>query len=123
MTHLDRLPRLGHVFGAGTRGDNRIVTFEQWSWVASIVAGVVTVIGFPVVVWQLHVGRQQRLDAVRLSTSQVLLAVRDKKTQCHLAYFRQAAVRTFPLVRTGFASFMVAGASCRVPRWPGFLTG
>ena len=50
------------------------MTFEQWSWVASIVAGAVAVVGFPVVVWQLHVGRQQRLDAVRLSTSQVLLA-------------------------------------------------
>jgi hypothetical protein len=44
-------------------------------------------------------------------------------TQCHLAYFRQAAALIFPLVGAGFASFMVAGASCRVPCWPGFLTG
>jgi Rhodopirellula transposase DDE domain len=40
-----------------------------------------------------------------------------------LAYFRQAAVLIFPLVRMGLTSFMVAGASWRVPCWPGFLTG
>jgi len=50
------------------------VTFEHWSWVASIVAGLVAVVGFPVVVWQLYVARRQRADAARLSTSQVLLA-------------------------------------------------
>jgi hypothetical protein len=43
--------------------------------------------------------------------------------QCRLAYFRQATALIFPLVRAGLASFMVAGASCRVPCWPGFLTG
>jgi hypothetical protein len=58
----------------GPRGGYHSVTFEQWSWIASIVAGMVAVIGFPVVVWQLHVGRRQRLEAVRLSTSQVILA-------------------------------------------------
>jgi|SRR5690348_17288409 hypothetical protein len=50
------------------------MTLERWSWIASIVAGGLAIIGFPVVVWQLHVGRKQRRDAVRLSTSQVLLA-------------------------------------------------
>ena len=43
--------------------------------------------------------------------------------QCRLAYFDHAAVRTFVLVRMGLASLMVAGASWRVPCWPGFLTG
>jgi hypothetical protein len=57
----------------------------------------------------LHIGRDKVYELLR--------------TQCHLAYFRQAAVSIFSLVRTGFASFMVAGASCRVPCWPGFLTG
>jgi type II secretory pathway pseudopilin PulG len=50
------------------------VTLEWWSWIASIVAGLLAVIGFPAIVWQLNLGRQQRADAVRLSTSQVLLA-------------------------------------------------
>lgn len=50
------------------------MTLEWWSWIASIAAGLLAIVGFPVVVWQLHVGRQQRADAVRLSTSQVLLA-------------------------------------------------
>jgi type I restriction enzyme R subunit len=43
--------------------------------------------------------------------------------QCRLAYFDHAAVLTFALVRMGLASLMVAGASWRVPCWPGFLTG
>ena len=47
---------------------------EQWSWIASILGGLVALVGFPLVVWQLRVGRQQRSDSVRLSTSQVLLA-------------------------------------------------
>lgn len=50
------------------------MTLERWSWIASIVAGLLAVIGFPAIVWQLYMGRQQRADAVRLSTSQVLLA-------------------------------------------------
>lgn len=58
----------------GNRKEYYAVTFEQWSWIASIVAGLVAAVGFPVVVWQLYIGRQQRADAVRLSTSQVLLA-------------------------------------------------
>ena len=45
------------------------------------------------------------------------------KAQCRLAYFRHAAMPVFALVRTGLASLMVAGASCLVPCWPGFLTG
>ena len=44
-------------------------------------------------------------------------------SQCRLAYFDHAAVLTFALVRMGLASLMVAGASWRVPCWPGFLTG
>jgi hypothetical protein len=43
--------------------------------------------------------------------------------QCRLAYFDHAAVLIFALVRMGLASLMVAGASWRVPCWPGFLTG
>ena len=43
--------------------------------------------------------------------------------QCHLAYFDHAAVLMFCLVRMGLASWMVAGASWRIPCWPGFLTG
>jgi len=50
------------------------MTFEKWSWFFSIVAGVVALIGFPAVWLQLRVPRQQRRDAERLSTSQVLLA-------------------------------------------------
>src|SRR5690349_17992905 len=42
--------------------------------------------------------------------------------QCHLAYFGYAAVLMFSLLMVGLASLMVAGASWRVPCWPGFLT-
>ena len=48
---------------------------------------------------------------------------RANQTQCRLAYFRHAAMPVFVLVRIGLASLMVAGASCLVPCWPGFLTG
>jgi hypothetical protein len=51
-----------------------IMTFEQWSWIASIAGSLIALVAFPMVVWQLHIGQQQRKDAVRLSTSQVLLA-------------------------------------------------
>ena len=44
------------------------------------------------------------------------------KTQCRLAYFDHAAVLMFVLFRAGLRSLMVAGASWRVPCWPGFLT-
>jgi hypothetical protein len=50
------------------------MSLEHWSYVASIVAAVVALIGFPLVFWQLQVARYQRRDAIRLSTSQVLLA-------------------------------------------------
>ena len=40
-----------------------------------------------------------------------------------LRLFDHAAVLIFALVRMGLASWMVAGASWRIPCWPGFLTG
>ena len=40
---------------------------EELSWIAAVV-------GFPLLGWQLFVARSQRRDAIRLSTSQVLLA-------------------------------------------------
>jgi hypothetical protein len=48
--------------------------FENLSWVAAIVAALMAVVGFPLLGWQLFVARSQRQDAIRLSTSQVLLA-------------------------------------------------
>jgi hypothetical protein len=59
----------------GDRRQGRDVTLEQWSWIASIVAGLLALVGFPVVVWQLLLGRKALTNAVQLSTSQVLLAV------------------------------------------------
>jgi hypothetical protein len=47
---------------------------ETLSYIASIVGAVVAVIGFPLLFLQLRVARLQRLDAIRVSTSQVLLA-------------------------------------------------
>ena len=44
------------------------------------------------------------------------------RTQCHLACFSYAAMSVFALVMAGLTSLMVAGASCLVPCWPGFLT-
>src|SRR5436305_34265 len=50
------------------------MSLEQWSYLASIVAAVFAVIAFPVLGWQLWMAFSQRRDAIRLSTSQVLLA-------------------------------------------------
>jgi len=51
------------------------MSLEQWSYIAAIVGALMAVIGFPLLGWQLFIARSQRLDAIRLSTSQVLLAV------------------------------------------------
>jgi hypothetical protein len=50
------------------------MSLEEWSWIAAIVGALFAVVGFPFVAWQLYVARAQREDAIRLSTSQVLLA-------------------------------------------------
>jgi hypothetical protein len=50
------------------------MSLERWSYIASIVGGLIALIGFPLLSWQLLVARSQRRDAIRLSTSQVLLA-------------------------------------------------
>ena len=43
--------------------------------ISAIVAAVVAIIGLPMILLQLRVARQQQLDAIKLSGSQVLLAV------------------------------------------------
>jgi hypothetical protein len=48
--------------------------FEKLSFIAAIVAALMAIVGFPLLGWQLFVARSQRRDAIRLSTSQVLLA-------------------------------------------------
>jgi hypothetical protein len=50
------------------------MSLEKWSWIAAIVGALVALIGFPLLGWQLWIARSQRRDAIRLSTSQVLLA-------------------------------------------------
>jgi hypothetical protein len=50
------------------------MTLEQLSYLAAIAGASASLIGFPVVVWQLFVSRSQQRDAIRLSTSQVLFA-------------------------------------------------
>src|SRR5712671_1791181 len=47
---------------------------ENLSYIASIAALVIALIGFPLLILQLRVTRLQRLDAVRLSMSQALFA-------------------------------------------------
>src|SRR5260370_37076360 len=47
---------------------------EKLSFIAGIVAGLMAIVGLPLRGWQLFVARSQRRDAIRLSTSQVLLA-------------------------------------------------
>lgn len=56
LDHLDREP------------------LEKVSFIAGIVAALMAIVGFPLLGWQLFVARSQRCDAIRLSTSQVLLA-------------------------------------------------
>ncbi|SRR5216684_7668266 len=51
------------------------MSLEEWSWVATIVASLVALLGFPLLGWQLLLARTQRWDAIRLNTSQVLLTV------------------------------------------------
>jgi hypothetical protein len=50
------------------------VTLEDASYIAAIVGAAIALIGFPLLGWQLFLARSQRRDAIRLSTSQVLLA-------------------------------------------------
>jgi hypothetical protein len=47
---------------------------EKLSFIAGIVAALVAIVGFPLLGWPLFAARSQRRDAIRLSTSQVLLA-------------------------------------------------
>jgi hypothetical protein len=47
---------------------------ENLSFICSIVSAAVAVVGFPLLWWQLFVARSQRLDAIRLSAAQILLA-------------------------------------------------
>jgi hypothetical protein len=64
---------------------------ETLSYIASIVGAVVAVVGFPLLYLQLRVARLQRLDAIRVSTSQVLLAA-----DAVLATHGQVAVKLRP---------------------------
>ena len=64
---------------------------EILSYIASIVGAVVAIIGFPLLYRQLRVARLQRRDAIRLSTSQVLLAA-----DAVLATHAQVAVKLRP---------------------------
>ena len=50
------------------------MSLEEWSWIAAIVGALVALVGFPLLGWQLFIARAQREDAIRLSSSQVLLA-------------------------------------------------
>ncbi len=50
------------------------MTLADVSDVAAIVGAIVALFGFPLLGWQLFLARSQRADAIRLSTSQVLLA-------------------------------------------------
>jgi len=50
------------------------MSLEEWSYIAAIVGALVALVGFPLLGWQLFIARSQRRDAIRVSTSQVLLA-------------------------------------------------
>jgi hypothetical protein len=50
------------------------MSLEFWSNIAAIVGAFVSLVGFPLLGWQLFIARSQRREAIRLSTSQVLLA-------------------------------------------------
>jgi hypothetical protein len=50
------------------------MSLESWSYVAAIASAAIAFVGFPLLGWQLVVARWQRQDAIKLSTSQVLLA-------------------------------------------------
>jgi hypothetical protein len=64
---------------------------ENLSYIASIAALVIALIGFPLLILQLRVTRLQRLDAVRLSMSQALFAA-----DAVLATHAEAAVKLRP---------------------------
>ena len=51
------------------------MSLDTLGQISAIVAAAVALIGLPMVLLQLRVARQQQLDAIRLSGSQVLLAV------------------------------------------------
>jgi hypothetical protein len=50
------------------------MSLEKWSWVASIIGGIIALIGLPFVAIQLASARRQQRDAIRLSQAQVLFA-------------------------------------------------
>jgi hypothetical protein len=51
------------------------MSLDQLGQLSAIVAALVAILGFPLIFQQLRVAGQQRLDAIKLSGSQVLLAV------------------------------------------------
>lgn len=51
------------------------MTLDSLGQLSSIVAAVIAILGFPMILLQLRVASQQRQDAIKLSGSQVLLAV------------------------------------------------
>ncbi len=55
--------------------EGKLMSLESLGQISSIVAAVIAIIGFPIVILQLRVASGQRCDAIKLSGSQVLLAV------------------------------------------------
>ena len=51
------------------------MSLENLGQISSIAAAAIAILGFPIVLWQLWVASQQRREAIKLSGSQVLLAV------------------------------------------------
>ncbi len=50
------------------------MSLERWSYIAAVVGSAITLVGFPVLAAQVFLARRQREDAIRLSTTQVMLA-------------------------------------------------
>src|SRR5437016_3555599 len=57
------------------RPGGKSMSLDNLGQISSIVAAVIAILGFPVIFLQLRVAGQQRQDAIKLSGSQVLLAV------------------------------------------------
>jgi hypothetical protein len=50
------------------------MSLEKWSYVAALLGAGISLVGFPVLAAQLFSAHRQRKDAIRLSTTQVMLA-------------------------------------------------
>jgi hypothetical protein len=67
------------------------MSLERWSYIAALLGAGISLVGFPFLAVQLFSARRQRKDAIRLSTTQVMLAA-----DAVLSAYREISVNLRP---------------------------